>query len=403
MMRSAYLPTSLLYQPLPLELCQRMHYDALCLTLDGSGEFATQDLPDTIAITELSEHARWFGRSALLLHPVAVQQMFAGITMETYRTVEQLYCHRLSRTIRMVWRILCAEAAEGKRPLPAYEAVWAICLFLRLRRTMSISVTMERLSSPWIVATFRPDVTVYDSLLTSFRPTVVCIIDIETPHVLALRVTRDEQLLHDIRLVLYDAICAERRPAPEAGGVVWNLPTRLAIEPSLLDSLGPVCNPFGIAVVPDRATLPLLTALQSNWTSDLPQHPLPVKDFAQICNRYLYNVHGHGPDSARKRQAYQFRHHLGYNRDPATQFPALRDVLPNTSGVIGDDGTVAVNGLHYTHTLLTHWRGMDVDVRTSPVTESRAWIYLDGDVLCEARARELRRPDGSYWSNRPWR
>ncbi len=403
MMTSAYQPTSLLYQPLPLDLCRRVHYDALCLVLDGRGEVAPQDLPDTVPITELRELVRWFGRSALLLHPVTVQQMFAGITMETYRVIERLYCHRLSRSIRTVWSILCAEAAEGKRLLPSYEAVWAICLFLRLRRALSTAITVERLNSSWTIATFRPDVTVYDSLLTSYEPTVVCIIDTETPRVLALRVSRDEQLPHAMRLVLYDAICAERCPASEAGGVVWHLPTRLAIELNLVELMGPACDGFGIAVVPDSPTLPLLAALRSNWTSDLPQRPLPVKDFARICDRYLNNVHGHGPDSARKRQAYQFRHRLGYNRDPATQFPALRDVLPTSSGVIGDDGTVAVNGLHYTHTLLTHWRGMDVDVRTSPVTESRAWIYLDGDVLCEARARELRRPDGSYWSNRPWR
>jgi len=45
--------------------------------------------------------------------------------------------------------------------------------------------------------------------------------------------------------------------------------------------------------------------------------------------------------------------------------------------------------------------GTPVTLRCSEQSEAIAWIYLNGEILCEAKARELRRPDGTYRARLP--
>jgi hypothetical protein len=82
------------------------------------------------------------------------------------------------------------------------------------------------------------------------------------------------------------------------------------------------------------------------------------------------------------------------------EFELLREFLPEGSSGIDGEGAVPYDGLHYTHELLSYWPGSPVSIRRSAFSESAAWIYLDGEILCHAHARELRRRDGSY---RPFR
>lgn len=55
----------------------------------------------------------------------------------------------------------------------------------------------------------------------------------------------------------------------------------------------------------------------------------------------------------------------------------------------------------YGYRLLTLFPNTPVTLRQSEHSEATTWIYLDGETLCEAKARELRRPDGTYRTRLP--
>ena len=97
-----------------------------------------------------------------------------------------------------------------------------------------------------------------------------------------------------------------------------------------------------------------------------------------------------------------FSHLRGYMADPALLFPALRFLLPQKAAVITPQGEIVSLGLHYTDELLALWPETPVIIRASMQTEATIWVYLDGGILCQARARELASFDGSYRSRR-WR
>ena len=119
-----------------------------------------------------------------------------------------------------------------------------------------------------------------------------------------------------------------------------------------------------------------------------------------LFDNYIEKFSDHGPRLRRNWLEWDYSHLVGYNRDPAWQFPALRRLLPSHVSTIGDDGTVAYDGLHYENDLLAYWLGHGVTLRQSEASEAIAWIQLDGEILCRAVARELRREDGSYRPNR---
>lgn len=98
---------------------------------------------------------------------------------------------------------------------------------------------------------------------------------------------------------------------------------------------------------------------------------------------------------------HTFRSHLGYNRDPAWQFPALRLLLPEHEAQVDEHGEITHGGLHYTEELLALFPGASVTLRSSLQNAATVWVYLDGEVLCVAHVRELRRADGTYRSRRP--
>jgi len=87
---------------------------------------------------------------------------------------------------------------------------------------------------------------------------------------------------------------------------------------------------------------------------------------------------------------------IGYNRDPAWQMPALRVLLPAYEGVVDAHGEVECEGMHYAADLLSLFCHQPVALRLSQHSEATAWVYLDGEILCEAKARELRRKDDTY-------
>jgi hypothetical protein len=98
----------------------------------------------------------------------------------------------------------------------------------------------------------------------------------------------------------------------------------------------------------------------------------------------LERRHHHGPLIAAERAEHDFRHLDGYNRDPALVLPPLRWLLPAYTATIEKDSTVTVSGRRYHDDLLRYWIGSPVTVRVSRHNPDFAYIYLDGEILCQA-------------------
>jgi hypothetical protein len=302
----------------------------------------------------------------------------------------------------MVWRIATAMADQAGVPPVEYEAVWAICLYLDERRTAGQDVTVERVSRPWQVVEITPDVSVEGRDGSTYRPPIVCIVDTESK-VLAFRIAQEEQWEENVALAIYDALVSQRRPSREgAAGLTWQIPERLLTEVSLSPACRDACASIQIDVTPAPAGVPWPDFARSDWTHDLTGQPLRADQLARLFDNYLKKMHGYGPLSTQEDQDREFARLAGYNRDPAWQFPALRNFLPLRHRII-QDAAVECDGLHYTDELLALWPGQSVTLRRSEACEATAWVYLDGESVCQAMARELRRRDGSYRANRPGR
>ena len=92
------------------EDCQRIHYQALRVAVRGTRPEA---LPASVPLGELRERARFDGAEVYLAHPDDIERLFSGVTLAVYRTVRSLFCSRLGRSIKTVWRILCAMACAA--------------------------------------------------------------------------------------------------------------------------------------------------------------------------------------------------------------------------------------------------------------------------------------------------
>lgn len=397
MTSNPFIVPSLLDGPLDGGLCRDIHYAAVRRAAGGEG---ADSIPVTVSPTSYRHAARLCGPGAYLAHPGDIECIFRGVTLTVYRAIESLYCSRLGRSIYMVWRILTAMAEVAHRPVVSYEAVWALCLHLEDRRRQSIGVTIARRSEIWRLGVMQPDVRLVGRAGTAYVPTVTYIVEMDPDRVLAFAVSDAASGVHT-RGVLHDAIAAQRQPTRNGpGNLRWSLPAHLQAGIDLDDECRRALREMGIILDVPADETPLEVSLRGDWTRDLRQQSVPEARFAPLLNTYLRRVHGYGPVRVRADTARRFAGRRGYERDPAGQLPALRHLLPQAVGVIGADGAVAHDGLHYTHDLLAYWCGQEVILRRSRESEATAWVYLDGAALCQAMARELRRADGSYRSRR---
>ncbi|MBN1995084.1 MAG: Mu transposase C-terminal domain-containing protein [Anaerolineae bacterium] len=71
-------------------------------------------------------------------------------------------------------------------------------------------------------------------------------------------------------------------------------------------------------------------------------------------------------------------------------------LLPEYDATISTKGEVVFEGLHFTDPLLKYWPKHQVTLRRSLHTEGTAWIYLDGEILCEAKAKGFRKRETLY-------
>jgi hypothetical protein len=143
--------------------------------------------------------------------------------------------------------------------------------------------------------------------------------------------------------------------------------------------------------------------LQQLWADLRTRLAVAPARWAVVFESALNRAYGTSPLRTREEADHRFGRLTGYRRDPASLVPALRALLPLREAEILQEGEVLYDGLHYADDLLSHFAGSRVAVRRSEHTEAVIWVYLDGEILCQAMARELARRDGSYRSHRPGR
>jgi hypothetical protein len=162
-----------------------------------------------------------------------------------------------------------------------------------------------------------------------------------------------------------------------------------------------VLHPKVNVTAPESQPLhPLASTIQAAW-SDHATAMFTEQQFRLTFDTYLYRLHGFGPLRTKRQYDRDFAGLLGYNRDLAWQLPALRSILPVRQSTTNNQGEVEFDGLHFHDELLTLFPNTPVTLRQSEHSEATAWIYLDGEILCEAKAHELRRPDGTYRTRLP--
>ena len=383
---------------LDCEDCQRLHYQALQAAVRGSRPEA---FPASVPLGELRERARYDGAEVYLAHPADIERLFAGITLEVYRTVRSLFCSRLGRSIKMVWRMLCAMAyAAGVESIP-YETIWALCLSLEERRLESVTVPVERGEETWWVGLTTPNISIQQGTATAYRPSIAWCVEASAPRALSFSIAPIDAADDNATRALYDAIMAHRRPqARVPTGLIWHLPVRIVTTVPLSWPCVAACTRAGIQVEESTAEIPLLEHIRKTWEHGVVGRTLLARHCSGLLDAFLHRAHGYGPRRAYEQQAHRYASLVGYGQDPAGQFPLLREFLPAVESSIEADGAVPYGGLHYTHGWLSYWLGYPVTLRRSAHTRAVAWIYLDGEILCQAHARELCRRDDRYGQER---
>jgi len=383
----------LLDTPLTMEMYQRMHATALQRTMRGLHLHAA---PDHIDVEQLKQFVARIGFDGCLIHPSDVERIFAGVTLKTYQTIREIYCSRLGRSIAIVYRILQRLCQQESLPIPTYEAVWAICLYLEKRRRESVDVSVVRTTGAWWIGTLSPAVRIPVEKDAFYLPGIVCIIDTQTQHMLAFRIAPLDTLAESIPLALYDAIAAQRQPHPFAlAGLLWQLPRRIITEETLSRECSTICKRMGIQVETTMCTQPLLEALRDTWATGLDGRILPRSQCAAILDSFLERIHGYGPIREGERRDEAFAQAQGYNQDPAALFPLLRALLPERKGMITDDGLVIDGYLRYADQLLHLWPRTQVTLRHSAHSTNIAWIFLEGEILCQAKGLRRVRDGGT--------
>lgn len=389
-----------LNRPLHEEICQEIHYTALKVAV-GKGE--ELEIPDYIPVDRLRVQAARCGDEIFLAHPAQIAATYQEITLPVYQMIEQLYISRLGRSVETVFKILTKMAEAANVATPHHRAVWSICMFLHQRRLSNAKTEFERLETEWEIFTFTPGVFLLQGEEVT-NPRVTCVLDLNHLNVLAFRVGengRDEDEMAS--LAIYDAISAGRYPSNNStDGVRWKMPAVIHFPRDLPARCRQAIEQLGIRFEPtENAEIALITDLRRNWDRDIKGQIFTRSEFNGIFDYYLHKAHGYGPLRTQIANEKEFYHLIGFNRDSAGQLPALRQLLPERSGVVTANGEVYYDGLHYWNTLLEYWPDQPITLQRSEYAESTAWINLDGGgILAEAKARELRRKDGSYRRHR---
>lgn len=388
---------TLLKTPLQPDICQYIHLAALRTIISGR---YSESWPEHINILDMQQIVKYYGWEYLILNSNDISRIFEGVSLAIYQCIDNLYCSRIGRSVHMVWRIIGEMAKRTEVAIPSYEAVWAICMYLTERHAKQTAVTTRVLDTTWHLIQITPPIRVVDrnSLID---PSIICVVDERSLRVLSFTSVPEVGTKNGMALALYDAIIAQRRPSREgAAGVLWPLPSHLLVHYDASNGVTEFCVQCGISLKSSNHTLAMRAELEHAWTKDLINRVLHKQHFMLLFDTYLKRMHGYGPIDARQEADRRFMRHRGYNQDPAWLFPKLRILLPAYETTITPDGLIQHNGLHYKDEILDYWPNQPVIFRRSAHAESSGWVYLNGEILCQSMARELRRTDGSYRPNR---
>ena len=357
--------------------------------------------PSRFDLNQLREQERMWGADIYLCHPHDVQQLFTHVTSATYGQIQTLYLERHGRTIPMVHKILNRFLAVKDQPPISYEAVWAVCLYLHQRWLETTTVTYKFENTSWQIIQFALKEEVWQNFLE--EPIyVTVVINLARQIVCAYRISGQNHKARDLHLTLYDALVIGRRPDSKgAAGLLWSFPQQIMMQ-AYDQTLEAFCADLGINIVfePSSATQFTQSLINQAWVQGLETKLNSKQRVATLFGTHLYHIHGHDPYRHQQQLDREYSYSTGFQRDPCWQFPQLKQLLPTFDSQVATDGSVQSDGLRYESEWLKLFLHHDVQVQTSQTAESTAWIYLDGEFLCEAYARELRRKDGSY---RPFR
>ncbi len=376
-MTNPFRSTSVFNRPLTLEVCQQMHAAALLRVARGMEMNA---VPVSVPVARLRELLHRFGPEVCLAHPAEIEHRFRGVTLSVYQRIEALYCSRLARSI---------------------------CLYLDERRLQQTSVTTHQLDATWWIGEIVPGAPATAEGRDkddASRSALVGVIDVSHPRVLAFRRGEHGSEAELSALSLYDALVNARHPhVLGAGGLVWQVPTRLVTTGALSETCKASCASLGMTIERASSPVPLIEDLQQLWMDLRTRLVVAPARWAVVFDSALNRAYGTSPLRTREETDHRFGRLTGYQSDPASLVPALRALLPLHDTSISREGEVLYDGLHYTDDLLSNFPGSHVSVRRPEQTEAAIWVYLDGEILCQAMARELARRDGSYRSHRPGR
>jgi hypothetical protein len=404
MFSNPFMPSeAFLQMPLSEEMYQRIHAVALRRAVQG---YSLATFPDRARIEYLRQQVQKKGPEVCLEQPVYLAALFTGVTFGVYRAIEALYCSRIGRSIPMVCRILKAMAQEAQAPPIDNEAVWAICVYLEKQRKASTDVSIERRQEYWQIGNIRLDLDLLEpNGVVHKHPCLLYVVDLQQLHLLSFRVVSEERLEQHAMLTLYDALCSQRRPYQRAlTGILWHLPKQIATDIPLTPDGYFAFRKLGIAVTTRLDTPPpgLLTLL-TTWASGVAGRLLHLDQCISLLDHYLEKTSGQGPLRFQAQRDHKYAYLVGYPQDPEWLFPLLRTFLPEHPAKITLESIIEYDHLHYADDLLSYFVDYSVVVRPSVYSEAQVWVYLEGEILCPAMARELRRRDGTYRRSRPGR
>lgn len=377
--------------PLREDTQQQLYLDALLKAVKPG---SSRETPAHLPLHRLRMLQKRGGPESLLTHPADLETIFAGVTQAVYRTIAELYCTPLGRSIPTVWRIVQALAGDAGVAPPSYEATWAICRSFDQQRRDLLAVRLERGGDTWWLGQCLLGCTLSTASQqnTPGSSTRLYFVMSSAPsQVLACDLATEETAEETRALVLYGALVGQRHPSSAAPyGLVWPLPRRLVTTGTFPRACYRLCRALGIALESQPDPPALAQALQATWAPALVGRTLAPRTCLLLLEAYLTR---HAPPGPLHLQEDRLRHYgqaLSYQRDPAWSFPFLRALLPERRATISKEGTLVFHRLHYDHPLLLQWPDTEVTIRFSPASDGLVWVYLEGDILCQAAARECR-------------
>ena len=397
-MNNPFLSRRLLNTHLQQETCQQVLFAAL----NKADRDSVPPHPSFAAtVTQLQQLKPLYGPSIYFLHPAEVERIFYGVTLDVYQAIERLYVDRLGRSISTVTRIMDALAVQATVPNLDPTATWAIALHLDRLHDDEVEVSFGFTERGWQIAAIHPSARLVGSDGVVTVPSIAVVFESETLQVLSYRLMKHSDDIAAYALALYEAFAAQRTPAQDgAAGLRWNVPQRIEVVGEASNEVLAVCQSLKLELSTNASRHALLADIESAWQPAQAALYTP-RQFILMFDTYLSKQHGYGPRREAQRRRREYAGLIGYNRDPAWQMPALQMLLPSYKGVINAHGEVECEGLHYAADLLSLFPHKPVTLHLSLHNEATAWLYLDREILCEAKAQELRRKDGTYRDRRP--